>query len=160
MRPERDRRRRGRRRASGCPLSCSGAMNPGVPDDAAHRRRHCRECVATPQSMTSTSPNRPSMMFSGLRSRCTMPCACANDTASQMRGNRSAARRATRAFVERVDRAARRARASSRRTRGRRASVPASCTGTMPGCSSRARIRASSCSRRGGVTRRPPRRAP
>ncbi len=37
---------------------------------------------ASPQSMTSTSPNSPTMMFSGLRSRWMMPLLCAKAMAS------------------------------------------------------------------------------
>ena len=42
---------------------------------------------ATPQSSTSTSPNSPTITFSGFRSRWMTPCACANATASQTRRN-------------------------------------------------------------------------
>ncbi len=37
------------------------------------------------QSITRTSPNSPSMMFSGLRSRCTIPRAWAKPIASAVR---------------------------------------------------------------------------
>jgi hypothetical protein len=37
--------------------------------------------------MTSTSPNAPTITFSGFRSRWITPCACANATASHTRWN-------------------------------------------------------------------------
>ena len=57
-----------------------GACVTGAPAGAAAFAP--RACFATPQSMTSTSPNGPTMTFSGLRSRCSTPRACANATAS------------------------------------------------------------------------------
>ena len=42
-------------------------------------------CLATPQSMTRTSPKDPTITFSGFRSRWMTPWAWAKATASQMR---------------------------------------------------------------------------
>ena len=72
------------------PVAISGAMYAGVPPIEAMSvmLRDLRKPFsgwASPQSMTRTSPNSPSMMFSGLRSRCTMPRACAKPIASAVR---------------------------------------------------------------------------
>ncbi len=47
--------------------ACSGAMKPGVPATTGSVLRRSSS-AATPQSMTSTSPNDPSMTFSGFKS--------------------------------------------------------------------------------------------
>ena len=76
------------------PRSCSGAMYPGVPTGAAgsvsgpnvaassRGPAGPSTTLASPKSITLTCPCSVSMMFAGLRSRCTSRCACAVSSAS------------------------------------------------------------------------------
>ncbi len=73
---------------SGCPVNCSGDMYGGVPSTMPWRVSFALAVsslssrFAMPKSSTFTkSPFWPfcvSTMFSGFRSRCTMPCSCAS----------------------------------------------------------------------------------
>ena len=72
------------------PEACSGDMYEGVPTSepawvsnatAGPASEPCTTSTAPrlfamPQSITSTSPKGPSMMFCGFRSRWMTPCAC------------------------------------------------------------------------------------
>ncbi len=69
------------------PTVISGAMYAGVPPmvvvaEMLSDLRNSGVASAMPQSMSSTSPNSPSITFSGLMSRCTTPRECAKPTAS------------------------------------------------------------------------------
>ena len=72
-------RRAGRRRQR----PDAGWRSVAADASASSRLRVAPSTFASPQSMTSTSPKSPSMMFSGFRSRWITPLLCAKATASQ-----------------------------------------------------------------------------
>ena len=72
------------RASIGSPLICSGAMYAGVPitrsrlrDERDRRARRGDRHTARPKSRIFSRPSAVRMTFSGFRSRCTMPAACA-----------------------------------------------------------------------------------
>jgi hypothetical protein len=88
------------RRSTGFPLACSGDMYAAVPmitpsaviagdvkvGDAARSGAESAGAaaiaLASPKSSTFTTPSSRTLMLAGLRSRCTMPRACASSSAS------------------------------------------------------------------------------
>ena len=59
------------------PRACSGDMNIGVPKNWPVDVSWTASSLAMPKSMIFGSPESWIMMFAGLMSRCTTPCACA-----------------------------------------------------------------------------------
>ena len=76
------------RASAGLPFNCSGAMYPGVPAmaivcvAAVAPSTDFSASLAKPKSSTFTEPFSVTRMLPGLRSRCTIPAACAAASAS------------------------------------------------------------------------------
>jgi len=84
------------RRSMGSPRTCSGDMYPAVPRTrpapvtsarvgalaASSSVAVCSVSLASPKSSTFAYPSEETMMFPGLRSRWTIPAACALATPS------------------------------------------------------------------------------
>ena len=126
--------------------SCTGRSTETSPARLSSRLPPTRR--ARPQSITSTSPNSPTMRLSGLRSRCITPRLWAKATAWLMRAKASRRRRNVHPEGASKNPSAREAPCTSsmtaRRVRPRTSfmvnqsrpssSLPWSCTATMPGC--------------------------